>query len=111
MVPSRGRCVVCARVCYLLPQLLADVVGVKGEQGLSGAHVQHPLQVRQRQHAVVIDALDAEPRHAVQHVCRGETHVVVIITIIIVTTIIVIIVTVVIFIIKSRAISNCAAFT
>lgn len=57
-------------VCYLWPQLPADVVGVQGEERLPRPDVQHPLVVGQGQHAVVEHALDAEPRHAVQHICR-----------------------------------------
>lgn len=57
-------------VCYLWPQLSADVVGVQGEQRLPCPDVQDPLVVGQGQHAVVEHALDAEPRHAVQHTWR-----------------------------------------
>lgn len=55
---------------YLWPQLSADVVGVQGEQRLPCPDVQDPLVVGQGQHAVVEHALDAEPRHAVQHTWR-----------------------------------------
>lgn len=55
---------------HLWPQLSADVVGVQGKERLPGPDVQDPLVVGQGQHAVVGHALDAEPRHAVQHICR-----------------------------------------
>lgn len=58
------------RATHLWPQLSADVVGVQGEERLPRPDVQHPLVVGQGQRAVVGHALDAEPRHAVQHVCR-----------------------------------------
>lgn len=57
-------------VPYLWPQLPADVVGVQGEERLPRPDVQDPLVVGQGQHAVVEHALDAEPRHAVQHTWR-----------------------------------------
>lgn len=59
---------VCVFMCYLRPQLSADVVGVQGEQRLPCSDVQNPLVVGQSQHAVVEYPLDAEPRHAVQHI-------------------------------------------
>lgn len=64
LAPRRGS--------YLRPQLSADVVGVQGEQRLPRPDVQDALVLGQGQRAVVEHALDAEPRHAVQHVC-GET--------------------------------------
>lgn len=60
-------------MCYLRTQLLADVIGVQGEQRLPRADVQDPLVVGQSQHAVVEHSLDAEPRRAVQHIWM-ETH-------------------------------------
>lgn len=55
-------------LCYLWPQLSADVIGVQGEQRLPCSDVQNPLVVGQSQHAVVEHSLNAEPRHAVQHI-------------------------------------------
>lgn len=69
---GKSTCVLTRVACYLRPQLSADVVGVQGEERLPRSHVQHPLVVGQRQHAVVEDSLDAEPGHAVQHIWRGD---------------------------------------
>lgn len=56
------------RVCYLWPQLSANIIGVQGKQCLARSDVQNSLMVRQCQHAVVEDALNAEPGHAVQNI-------------------------------------------
>lgn len=64
---------VCLCAYYLWSKLSANVVGVQGEQSLPCADVQNPLMVRQSQHAVVEHSLNAEPRHAVQHIWR-KTH-------------------------------------
>lgn len=72
-IVEKSTCVCVYAACYLWPQLSADVVGVQGEECLPRSHVQHPLVVGQRQHAVVEDSLDAEPGHAVQHIWRGDT--------------------------------------
>ena len=61
-----GSVFVCVR--YLWPSLFANVVGVQGEQHLPCTDVQNSLVVGKRQHAVVVHAWNAEPRHAVQHI-------------------------------------------
>lgn len=53
---------------YLWSELSADVVGIQGEDVLSGAHVQNPLMLCQGQHGVVPHPDCAKPRHTVVHV-------------------------------------------
>lgn len=65
-----GRRAIATACLYLWSQLSADVVGVQGKERLPRPDVEDPLVLGQGQHAVVGHALDAEPRHAVQHICR-----------------------------------------
>lgn len=55
---------------YLWSELSADVVGIQGEDVLSGAHIQNPLVFCQGQHGVVPHPDSTKPRHTVMHIWR-----------------------------------------